>query len=243
MTIVFSIASPHLIVMTADSAVTMDFGNSREYEKGRKSYFFEKVGCVTTWGVRDGNKIGPYLDQIGISPEKYSVIDLADLVFTYLTSEYKPHELDFDDVGYHIAGFDKTGQARLFHVFWGFDRPKPPEQTHREYKKYDHSPDRGGTYFLYNGRNDLAHIMIYTLLGQINRGLPIRFDLSHPIGLSSLGDFIARFAGELTPEVGPPFLTYLISPKNDASRIQNDSFSPFSQDDIAKELKELGYDF
>jgi hypothetical protein len=117
MTIVFSTASPFLIVMTADSAVTKDFGNSREYEIGRKSYFFDKVGCVTTWGVRDANKIGLYLDKIGISPDKHSVIELADLVFTYLTEEYKPHELDFDDVGYHIAGFDKNGRPRLFHVF------------------------------------------------------------------------------------------------------------------------------
>ena len=160
MTIVFSTASPHLIVMTVDSAVTKDFGNTREYEIGRKSYFFDGVGCVTTWGARDLNKIGPYLDQIGISPDKHTVIDLADLVFTYLTLQYKPHELDFDDVGYHIAGFDKNGRARLFHVFWGFDRPKPVEQTHREYKRYDHSPDAGEAYFLYNGRNDLAHIMI-----------------------------------------------------------------------------------
>ena len=31
----------------------------------------------------------------------------------------------------------------------------------------------------------------------------------------------------------------MISPKNDASRIQNDSFSPLSQDEIAKELDSI----
>ncbi len=227
--------------MTVDSAVTKEFGNSREYELGRKSYFFDRVGCVTTWGVRDANKIGSYLDKLGISPERHSVVELADFVFTYLTEEYKPHELNFDDVGYHVAGFDRNGQARLFHIFWGFDRPRPPEQTHREYKKYDHSPSAGDMFFLYNGRNDLAHMMIYTLLGQIVKGAPIRFDIGHPVGLSSLGDFVARFAGELTPEVGPPFLTYLISPNNNAVRIQNNSFSPLGQEEIIKKLSELGY--
>lgn len=50
MTIVFSAVVPHFVVMTVDSAVTLEFEDSREYTTGRKSYFFWGVGCVTTWG-------------------------------------------------------------------------------------------------------------------------------------------------------------------------------------------------
>lgn len=58
MTIVFSVATPYIIVMTADSAITLEFENSREYQVGRKSYFYPGVGCVMTWGPLDHNLIG-----------------------------------------------------------------------------------------------------------------------------------------------------------------------------------------
>ncbi len=80
MTIVFTIASYDLIVMTADSAITRDFENSRrEYDKGRKLYAFPGVGCVGTWGARDGNQIGLFLDKQNISSSTHSVFALADL--------------------------------------------------------------------------------------------------------------------------------------------------------------------
>lgn len=241
MTIVFSAAAVNLIVMTVDSAVTLDFADSREYTTGRKSYLFPGVGCITTWGSRDGNRIGPFLDRQAISPDHHSVDDLAALTYRYLTEEYQPHELNLDDVGYHVAGFDRDGRARLFHIFWGFDRPRPVEQTHQKYEMYDHSPNREGTLFLYNGRNDLAHVMVFTLLNQINQGAPTHFDLATPAGLVRFGDFVVRFAGELTPEVGPPFLTYLISPHNQATRINNASFSPIGSEEVLSKLGELGY--
>ncbi len=241
MTIVFSAAARDLIVMTVDSAVTLDFADTREYTTGRKSYLFPGVGCITTWGARAGNQIGSYLDRQEVSPDQHSVDDLAILTYRYLTEEYRPHEFNLDDVGYHVAGFDRNGQPRLFHIFWGFDRPRPAEQTRQKYEKYDHSPNLKGTFFLYNGRNDLAHVVVLTLLNQVSRGTPTRFDLATPVGLVRFGDFIARFAGELTPEVGPPFLTYLISPQNQAKRIQNGGFSPIAVEEVLCKLKELGY--
>jgi hypothetical protein len=227
--------------MAVDSAVTLDFGDTREYTTGRKSYFYSGVGCVTTWGTRDGNRIGTFLEEQHISPENHSVENLADLVYEYLTKEYRPDELDYDDVGYHIAGFDKQGRARLFHVFWGFDRPKPQEQTTRKYEKYDHSPAHSGVQFLYNGRNDLAHIVVYTLLYQLNGKSETRFQLNHPTSIVSFADFVVRFGAELTPEVGTPFLHHIISPRNESARIKNENLSPVNSDIVASELQKLGY--
>ena len=241
MTMVFSSVSPHLIVMTVDSAVTLDFEDSHEYTTGRKSYFFLGVGCVTTWGARDHNRIGDFLDRQKISPDSHSVNALADLVKQYLIEEYRPHELNLNDVDYHVAGFDREGRARLYHVFWGFDRPRPPKQVCQEYKKYDHSPSSKEIIFLYNGRNDLAEVVVHTLLAQIKMGNITRFALKTPVGLACFGDFVARFAAELTPEVGPPFLTYLISPHNEAMRIKNDTFCPISHDEVFQKLRNLGY--
>ena len=239
MTVVFSAVSPYLAVMTVDSAVALDFEDRREHSTGRKAFFFHRVGCVTTWGTRDHNRIDEFLDGQGISAESHSVTDLATQVNRYLMEEYRPHELGLDDVGYHIAGFDREGCPRLFHVLWGFDRPRPHEQAQRKYEEYDHSPPAGSNAFLYNGRNDLAEVVVYTLLKQVDAGQETRFDLKTPVGLARFGDFVVRFAAELTPEVGPPFITFLISSQNEVAWVKNDSFCPVSEDKMASKLKSL----
>jgi hypothetical protein len=241
MTILFSIIMQQLIVMSANSAVTLDFGNTREYREGRKSYFYPGVGCVTTWGARDGNHIGDYLESLHISHERYTVENLASFVHEYLTLEYRPDQINLDDVGYHVAGFDRQSHPRLFHVFYGFDRPKPAEQTKREYKLYDHTPHPVGIQFLYNGRNDIAHAMVQTMFQQLANGSDSRFRLNDPVSLVCFTDFVSRVGAELTPEVGPPFLTYLISPRNESARLRNDLLCPISQESVIIELRNLGY--
>jgi hypothetical protein len=225
--------------MTVDSAVVLDFKNSREYETGQKAYYFAGVGNVTTWGARDCNNIGGFLDKQEISPATHSIEELADLVEQYLTREYRPSELGLDDVGYHVAGFDRQQKPRLYHIFWGFDRPRPANQTSPKYGKYDHSPPLGKVFYLYNGRNDLADIVVSKLIHEINEGKDIRFDPRTHEGLVRLGDLVVRFAAEVTPEVEPPFFTYLISPLNRAVKIKNDSFHPIKRDAISQKLKEL----
>jgi hypothetical protein len=241
MTIVFSIISLDLIVMAVDSAVMQDFGDKREYTTGRKAYFYPGVGCVTTWGTRNGNRIGDYLENKDVTPEHCSVENLADLAFEYLSKKYRPGEMGFDDIGYHIGGFDTQGRARLFHAFWGFDRPKPPEQINRKYEKYDHSPQPSEIQFLYNGRNDLAQVVVNAFLDQHENRSDTRFQLNNPTSIVCFADFVVRFGAELTPEVGPPFLTYLISPRNESAKIKNDNLCPVNPVTVAGELCRLGY--
>lgn len=50
MTVVFSAASSEWVVMAADSAVTREFEQSREYDSGRKIWAVDGVGVLGTWG-------------------------------------------------------------------------------------------------------------------------------------------------------------------------------------------------
>ena len=241
MTIVFSCVSDKLIAMTVDSAVVKDFDSgNREYTTGRKAFLFDGVGCVATWGARDANLIGDYLQKQNISSASHSVIDLADLVETYLTKVYNPEQMGLDDVGYHVAGFDENGYPRMYHIFWGFDRPRRVEQSKQEYKRNDHSPSSGAIQFVYNGRNDLAQTVVETVLEQAREGNVVSFSFSQPCDLARFGDFIARFAAEVTPEVGPPFVTCLLSPSNKATIVRNNNLCPIDQEELSKKLRDLG---
>ena len=239
MTIVFSITTKDFILMSADSAITVSYENAREYETGEKSYFFDGVGCVTTWGSKDHNKIGSYLSQVNISPGTHDISDLSKLVSRYLIEEFCPRELNLDDVGYHVGGFDKNGHPRLFHIFWGFDRPRIPEQRYPKYAIYDHSPIESEPMLLYNGRNDLAQLVINIIIAQIKNGQDTRFNLSKHDNFIYLTDFINRFASELTPEVGPPFNYYLISPKNKIIKFNNPNILPIDHDIVSSAIKSL----
>jgi hypothetical protein len=241
MTIVFSAASSDLIVMTVDSAVTNVFSDHYEYKcnPGRKSRCYPGGGCVATWGTLAGNEVWYFLNERLTGPSIRSVNELRVLVNQYLVEEYRPRELGIDDVGYHVAGFDPEGCPRLFHIFWGYDRPRPPGQVEPEYHNYDQSSH----IFLYNGRNDLVDIVVRKLLKEIEQGKETRFDIETPVDLIRLGDFVARFAAELTPQVRPPFLIYLVSPQNEIAVIENKTLCPIDQEDIKDKLKSLGVPF
>lgn len=238
MTIIFTAATPGMIVMTADSAVTLSFQDRREYEEGNKLYVFSGIGCVATWGARDGNQPGSWLRE-RLSKDEQTVNDLADLVYYYLSNVYQPGERGADDVGFHVTGFT-DGQPRLFHTFYGFDRPRPADQKERTYKLYDHSRIENGITMLYNGRNDLADIVVRNLLSQIERGDDVRYDLRSSVGLVQFSDFVARFAAELTPEVGPPFTTVVISHDNRIKQLRNNTFAPLEVEEVRQKLEELG---
>lgn len=240
MTVVLTCASDQLIVLTADSAVSVDHADGRrEYEAGPKAYMFPGVGCVATWGSRIRNHIGSFLRNQNISSTTHTIDHLADLVNHYLKHEYRPDDPDEGDVGYHVTGFNQEKQSRLYHVFWGFDRPRPSDQTSRHYGKYRHHPRPAFTTFMYTGRNDIAETLIHLMLAQINQGQEIRFDLRNPLDVVCFSDFVVRFAAELTPEVDLPFHTFLISPENKIERLKNNRLYPLKRDDIAQKLKNL----
>jgi hypothetical protein len=238
MTILVSSVSKDVIVMLSDSVFTVthcqEEGDSfNEYETGSKYYRFPGVGCITTWGDHTYNRLGQYLQKQNISAKSHSIKELAELTHKYLREEYS--KAKDDELGFHIGGFDKGGKPCLYHAFWGFDRPKPPQQTDPTVHFYNHSD----WVFLYNGRNDLANVVITTLKEQIEAGQEVRFNLQTPLGRISLCDFIARFASEITLQVGPPFVINLIFPDNSVEKVENTSYSPISIQSMASIVPKL----
>jgi hypothetical protein len=57
----------------------------------------------------------------------------------------------------------------------------------------------------------------------------------------NLTDFVIRFGAEITPEVGPPFISLLISRKNEIVTINNDKFSPLEDRLVIEKFHALGY--
>lgn len=234
MTIIVSTISPKLIVMLSDSTITVthhqEEGDSfNEYETASKYHLFPGVGCITTWGDHTYNKLGKFLQRQNISQANHSVVELAELTHKYICEDYSKDE----ELGFHIGGFDRAGMPRLYHSFWGFDRPSQLNVP------TDHLYDHSDWVFLYNGRNDLAHVVINAFMNEIEKERDIRFDLKTPIGRICLCDFVARFAAEITPQVGPPFIMHLIFPDNSIERIENTSFSPLSLQSINSALPKL----
>jgi hypothetical protein len=241
MTIVFSVAALDIICMTADSAIMLDIVYAaREYETGAKSFAVPGVGCVTTWGDMVHNRIARFLSEQNVTPTTHSVHELALLVQKYLAEAYRPHEFG-TEVGYHVAGFDRDGCPQLFHIFYGFDRPRPPEQNEMKYEMYRHSPQPNSVQFLNNGREEFADTVVTTFLGQLQAGNALHTRFAGKAGLVALGDLVVRFAAELTPEVGPPFVTRIINPKNEIANLRNDSLCPVSGSVMVEQLKSLGY--
>lgn len=236
MTILVSSVSPSIIVMLTDSVVTTthfqeEGGSYDEYNLDSKSYPFPGNGCITTWGDRTNYRFGQYMYKQKISPLSHSVQELKELVYKYISDEYSKE----DELGFHIGGFDRAGNPSLFHVFWGYDRPRPPDQIEPTLHCYDHSDSA----FLYNGRNDLADVVINALEAQIRTGKELRFNINSPIGRISMCDFIARFASEITPQVGPPFIINLIFPDNTIDQIKNQTISPINLQSILSVFPKL----
>jgi hypothetical protein len=241
-TIVFTSVTPHMICMTADRAVTKIVNQQfREYDTGPKLFPLPGIGCVATWGARDHNRIREHLEEQRLAAGEHNVNDLATIVDGFLRKTYRPHAYPLDDVGYHVAGFDNEQQPRLYHIFWGFNRPKNPRQKHRRYQKQLHLHEGWLLpLFLYNGRNDIADRMVRSLLHEMREADVANQDFSYSATVVRFGDLVARFAAELTQEVGPPFETAIISPANQIEVMTNNSYSPLDDQLITLMLRLLG---
>jgi hypothetical protein len=85
----------------------------------------------------------------------------------------------------------------------------------------------------------LADVAISALLNNIKNGQDTNFDLRTPLGRILLCDFVARFAAEITPQVGPPFHTHLIFPGNTLEKFVNTSLTPLGLQMITPLLPRL----
>lgn len=239
MTVVFTAQSDKIIVMSVDSAVTRSFPKFREYGTGRKWYFYPGVGCISTWGARGHNQVDRFLEGHSISEGTHDIETLADLVRVYLHEVYRPHAIDVDEVGYHVAGFDSERRPRLWRISYVFNHPRPVGKTEPKYEASEHPPPEGGANFHYNGRSDLVNPLVTTVINQLEAGAAVTFDLASPVDLVRLSDFVIRFAAEITPEVGPPFITHVIGRDNRGVQLINREQSPLALEEISSKLREI----
>lgn len=237
MTVVFTAVSSDWIIASADSAVTLDFSDRREYETGRKFWSIPGVGSLSTWGARDGNVIGRRLAEEWSDPSGRDVSQLADWVHKFLTEEFQPKENGLADVGFHVAGYMPGGSARLFHSY--FEIPAEPARD-SFYDFQDITVPVGTKQFLYNGRNDLAHVLISMLLTELRAGRATRFRLNTAADACFLSHFVLRIAGEITPEVGPPFVLSVQHPSGASVRMRFDSLDRVPLEDFERQLAPNG---
>lgn len=241
MTIALSIATKQIISVTVDSAQIREFEDYTEYDVTQKAWAFPGVGCVATWGALTGNKISRFLELKDVSGGGHSVDELARFVDIFLKQEYQPHKEPLEDVGYHVAGFDKQRRPRLYHIFWGVERPAPQDRPNpQRYHWQEHHPEADKQVFLYNGRNDLAEMVITVLLRELQSGQDTRFDMNKSVDQVRFADFVLRFAAELTPQVALPFKTFVLTPENQVATILNKKLGPIPLEDIESVLKKMG---
>ena len=204
MTVVLTVGSPFGIVMAADSAVVHDFDNGvREYHTGRKLWHVPTIGFISTWGARDSNGIGRHLSEQWSNVGSRTIGDLARSVHSYLVTEYRPDELGLQDVGYHIAGVTRDGAPAVYHSY--FNTPRNVSS----FGNYDFQligPKIPETQFLYNGRNDIAHNIVITLINEARLGKDPRFRGESLAEIAHLAHFVLRVATEITPSVSPPYI-------------------------------------
>jgi hypothetical protein len=220
MTVVFTAVSQKVVLMAVDSAVQLDFGTSREYDTGRKLWWFPGVGGVSTWGARDANHIGRFLEREWSVPGSRDVEALARDVHGFLVGEFAPDLDQRPDVGFHVAGFTKDGYPRLFHSFWNTPRDVV---TLGSYTLQLATPPAPKTAFFYNGRNDLAERVVGALLEDVNTGRDTRFNHRTVGGIAYFAHMVLRFAAEISREGSPPFLIRLMVPSGRDVLLRYDS--------------------
>jgi len=237
MTIVFASISQSSIAISVDSAVARYFDNRTEYTTGKKAVAFKGLGCVATWGDRTGNRIFQFLDQLDPEKRVLSVEELANIVREYLQNEYRPHENERGDVGFYVTGFDQKGSPRLFQNLWAREARNSHRTSELIYHWYDSSPDPNTFRFYYDGRFNLAQSVFKVVIDEFNEGTEIPFDITNDTGRIKLHDFVLRFSSELTQDVGPPFITYLIKPSNKIIRFRSEGETAISTEEIVRARK------
>jgi hypothetical protein len=219
MTVILSFPSSEMIIMTADSRKTTVLNQLDvqlkpipnttrvEFTSTQKIFPIPGIGCISMWGdiTRSEKSFPNYLSKH--LPGLKDVDDLRILVDNYLHYELQAH-LDGEDIGFHVGGFALDQKPRLYHVFYGLDRPFIHGQKH-DYRAYAHQD----LLALYNGRNDLvAPIMRLLIDLQEQVGIAI-FD-NDPAKRLILADFVTRYIAQFTPDVGGQIHSALIMPKN-----------------------------
>jgi len=240
MTIVFSGGTDGYLVLANDSAVVHEFSDGHfEYTSGRKYFAKNGVGVVTMWGARDGNKLVSHLDNLALERATHDVEDLAHSVLRYLTEDYAPHKDGIGDTGYHVGGFTRNGECRLFHIFWNVAGSGNARTNWGAYTMEHHHLPAETVGFLYNGRHEVVSRIMQCLVDEMNRGKKTNFPFT-PSGICRLAHFVLRAGAELTSEVAPTFLVHILASNRDCITHTLDPVVPSTDNTFMPLLKKCG---
>jgi hypothetical protein len=237
---VFSGGTDRYLIMANDSRVVRTLGDgTTEMTTGKKSILIGGVGVVTMWGSRDHNDIVRHLDGLSLTSEKHTVEDLGREVHRYLTDKYAPHTDDFGDTGYHVGGFMPDGTARLYHIYWNTPGSGNAQKNAGAYTFELHHLAPGQIGFMYNGRPDVATNLMQGLITEFHEGRATTFPWT-PSGVCRLAHFVLRASSEITMEVAPHFMLYVLGPNRRCVRVPLDETKPSTDADFSSALQQAG---
>ena len=158
MSLVISITHPKAIIMASDTKIITTykrynpaddtFTGEEENKQSEqvKTFLIPQVGCLSFWGeaTNTGKELECFLKN-NIN-DNDDIVSVSDKLFDYLKNQMKPS----NEIGFHLGGFDKSGLAKLYHIFYSIQLGR--EENGIGY--YKNIEDEGNKYVvLFNGRN------------------------------------------------------------------------------------------
>lgn len=166
-----TVPHPEAIIMAADFRLTNEVSTLdnntyesvtryKEYCKCAKLFSIKNVGCVSVWG--DLTQIYMKLRKFIFDAESknYEIETLATSLKEFL--EKNIESTCNGDIGIHVGGFSKSGEPKIYHVFFESSRSKnlDPQTDPPKVSMNDESHLTA----LYNGANEKAHLIINFIL-------------------------------------------------------------------------------
>ena len=137
-------------IITTRQSVDENFtpiGN-KEIEESEQNKTFEiaKIGAISFWGEATNTnlQIRNFIESKVAKDD--DINSVAEKFFIYLQDEIQPDA----EVGFHLAGYDKQGIRRLYHIFYGTQIG----EEGRGIDFYKNAEDDGNKFvILFNGKN------------------------------------------------------------------------------------------
>lgn len=240
MTLALAIATPRFIVAAEDSALLRDVAGPSgvvvERDRVKKHHRFQRT-FVSAWGELTGNRLALTLAGLP-APALADPSQLAEALRSYLRRDFRPSRSGHGHLGFHVGGLGVGNRPQLFNVSWEPPRTISASQRRGRYGFYNHSPEKRPV-LLFNGRHDIAHTPIRTLLTEMSGKRETRFVLTEIGGAIAFADFVVRFAAEITPDVDPPIQLSAFDSSGRVASLARKHIRPLSRNELRHLRRQL----
>ena len=241
MTLIVSTASRDLVTLSVDSTITEKSDGETDYIEGgtnsnRAKYrLVEGIGVIAMWGDLTGPcvlaRINSLIRHGDWTPNQRNAEDLLSEVKQFFENKIAFEGSPRGPIGCHIAGFDSKKCPVLYHVSYNYPESNPKMGRIQMWFS-DHSVGQDcKAEIVYNGRNDIVNRTIELLLEEGQRS-ENRYNPLDPIDRVLFAGHLLKHASVITREVGPPYITFFISSRNE--KIKHLDFSDEKPLDIER---------